>query len=213
MDLVYRFFRFGMHRLPALVRPQGPLSALKADLARTYQGLSGSRLRRILGCCRTPGVHAVTVYRFGQWAQSSPRIARLALEPLYLVLNLLVHILWGIELPRGAKIGPGLYIGHFGGITVSQHAVIGARCALSQSITIGFAGHGDKAGVPVIGDDVYIAPGARVFGKIRIGDNVKIGANAVVYRDIPDNAVVALDPGFRIVSFSGNRRTRVNLAA
>ena len=51
---------------------------------------------------------------------------------------------------------------------------------------------------------VYLAPGARVFGKISIGNNVKIGANAVVYKDIPDNAIVVLDPGFKIVSYKGN---------
>jgi serine O-acetyltransferase len=213
MELVNRFFRLGMPRRPVLARPGGPLSALKADLARTYAHLSGSRLRRILGCCRTPGVHAVVVYRFGQWLQGLPRLVRLFLEPAYFAANLAIHVLWGIELPRGAKIGPGLYIGHFGGITVSPDTVMGARCALSQNITIGFAGHGEKAGVPVFGDDVYVAPGARVFGKIRIGDNVKIGANAVVYRDVPSNAVIALDPGFRIVSFSGNRRAPVDLAA
>jgi serine acetyltransferase len=49
-------------------------------------------------------------------------------------------------------------------------------------------------------------PGARLFGAIRIGSNVKIGANAVVYRDVPENAVVALDPGFKILSYRGNRR-------
>jgi len=56
----------------------------------------------------------------------------------------------------------------------------------------------------VIGDDVYIGPGARLFGRIRIGKNVKIGPNVVVSEDIPDNAVVVLDPGFRIISYAGN---------
>ena len=73
------------------------------------------------------------------------------------------------------------------------------------SVTIGRSGHGENYGMPVIGDDVYIAPGAKLFGKIRVGDNVKIGANAVVHRDVPDNAVVA-SPGFQIVSLKGNRR-------
>jgi len=114
--------------------------------------------------------------------------------------------LWGIELSRKAKIGPGLYIGHHGGITVSSRAQIGANCALAQQVTIGVAGEGERFGAPVIGDDVYIAPGARVFGPIRIGNNVKIGANAVVHRDIPDDAVVALDPGYKIISYRGNRR-------
>src|SRR6266850_6129103 len=80
-------------------------------------------------------------------------------------------------------------------------AVIGRNFNLSQCATIGTGGSGEKMGAPAIGDGVYVAPGARVFGRITIGSNVKIGANAVVYKDIPDNAVVALDPGFRLISF------------
>ena len=57
-------------------------------------------------------------------------------------------------------------------------------------MTIGVAGKGEKRGCPIIGDNVYIAPGAKLFGKIKIGNNVKIGANAVVYKDIPDGATV-----------------------
>ena len=179
-------------------------AALRADIRRTYDLLEGGRLRRIANCARSPGVQAVTVYRFGQWLSRRTAVLRLFLEPFFLLGQFLVHVLWGIELPRSARIGAGLYIGHFGSITISPHAVIGAHCSLSPCITIGMSGHGERLGVPVIGDFVYIAPGARLFGKIRVGDNVKIGANAVVYRDIPDNAVVALDPGFRILSFSGN---------
>src|SRR5262245_24284971 len=93
----------------------------------------------------------------------------------------------GIELPRPTSLGPGLYIGHFGGITISRHAKIGMRCSISQNVTIGVSGQGEKGGAPVIGDDVYIGPGARLFGKITIGDNAKIGANAVIHRDIPPN--------------------------
>lgn len=186
---------------------------LRADLRRAYDLLEGGRLRRLVNCARTPGVQAVTVYRFGQWLADRSLPVRLLLEPAYFVLNGLVKILWGIELPRAAQIGPGLYIGHFGGITLSPRTVMGRNCNLSQSITVGFGGQGEHAGVPVIGDDVYIAPGARVFGRIRIGDNVKIGANAVVHRDVPSNAVVALDPGFRILSLKGNRHRSAAAAA
>ncbi|HTN65138.1 MAG TPA: serine acetyltransferase, partial [Burkholderiaceae bacterium] len=119
-------------------------------------------------------------------------------------LNGLVKIVWGIELPRGATIGPGLYIGHFGGITISPDAVLGRNCNVSQGITIGYSGRG----VPVIGDNVYIAPGARVFGKISVGSNVKIGANAVVHKDVPDNAVVVSGTGFMIISYGGNPNPR-----
>jgi serine O-acetyltransferase len=184
--------------------PEQGLRALPQDVQRTWELLRGPRWLRWLQCARAPGVQTVAVYRFGQSVRGLPLLLRLPLEPVYFVLNGLVKVLWGIELPRAARIGPGLYIGHFGGITVAAGAVIGPRCNLSQGVTIGVSGQGDEAGTPVIGANVYLAPGARVFGRIRVGDNVKIGANAVVHADIPDNAVVVLAPGYRIVSYKGN---------
>lgn len=182
------------------------MGALKEDVLRTYGMLPGGRLRRLAGCLRSPGVQAVAIFRFGQWLQGRPWVVRCFLEPLYLIANGAIQVLWGIELPRSARIGAGLYIGHFGGITISPGATIGRRCNLSNNITIGVSGQGERYGVPTIGNDVYIAPGARVFGRITIGHNVKIGANAVIHKDVPDNAVVVLDPGFRIVSLNGNRK-------
>lgn len=181
---------------------------LRADIGRTYHLQTGGRLRKTLACMRTPGVHAVTVYRFGQWLRRLPLPLRILLEPFYQILFLLIQWLWGIELPRSARIEPGLYIGHYGGITISPLTVMGASCNISQNITIGVSGEGEQKGVPVIGSNVYIAPGARLFGKITIGDNVKIGANTVVYKDIPDNAIVVLDPGFKIISLKGNQPQR-----
>jgi serine O-acetyltransferase len=153
----------------------------------------------------TPGVQAAIVYRLGRWSKAKGGLVRCFGDPIYMVLHFGVKAIWGIDLPRSAQVGPGLYIGHFGGIVVSGRAAIGANCNLSQGVTIG-CGEGDNAGAaPTIGDCVYIAPGAKVFGRIRVGNNVKIGANAVVYKDIPDNAIVILAPGFQIVSMKGNR--------
>jgi serine O-acetyltransferase len=186
--------------------------AIRADLRRTYEKVGGSRASRIVQTLRTPGVQAALVYRFGRWLKARPLVVRIPLEPVYYVLNGGVQLLWGIELPREAKIGPGLRISHFGGVIVSPFAVLGANCGIGNGVTIGLAGEGEKWGAPVIGDDVYIAAGAKVFGKIRVGNNVKIGANAVIHRDVPDNAVCALDPGFRILSFKGNRRYPIERA-
>jgi len=180
---------------------------LRADFARVRAALGGDPVYRSLHALAAPGFHAALVYRFGRWTLGQPALARWPLGVLYQLMYLLVRICWGIEIPRAAKIGPGLYIGHFGGITVSRHAVIGRNCALSQQVTIGADGHGERYGAPVIGDDVYIAPGARLYGRIRIGNNVKIGPNAVVGEDIPEDAVVALELGYRIISQRGNRRS------
>lgn len=177
----------------------GGLRFLREDIRRTWEYGSGGWLRRIVFCLRAPGVHAVVVYRFGQSIRRSSIFLRVLLEPIYILSNALLQIVWGIELPRSVKAGPGLYIGHFGGITLSPSCELGSFCNLSQGITIGLGGSGDRLGVPTIGDYVYVAPGARIFGKITVGSHVKIGANAVVYRDIPSGSVVVLDPGFRII--------------
>lgn len=97
----------------------------------------------------------------------------------------------GIDISFNTKIGKGLYIGHFGCIVVHKDVIIGDFCNLSQGVTIGEGGRPGHRGTPTIGNRVYIAPGAKIFGRLSIGDNVAIGANAVVNKDIPDNAVVA----------------------
>ncbi|HEY0939944.1 MAG TPA: serine acetyltransferase [Steroidobacter sp.] len=181
------------------------ISPLRADLKRRYAMTTGSTLRRVLTLARAPGTHAVLVLRFGQWSQRQPALLRLLFDPLYAILDLFIQAFWGIEIPRRTRVGPGLYIGHHGAITVSSGAVIGRNCNLSQNITIGVSGQGGKRGAPTLGDNVYVAPGARLVGKINIGNNVKIGANAVIYKDLPDNAIAVMEPGFKIISFAGNR--------
>jgi serine O-acetyltransferase len=153
---------------------------LKEDILQTYNLIEGGKIRKIIGCYRSPGVHAVIIFRFGKWIRSNTKLLRLFLEPLYIYLYHRVRTKWGIEIPRDTDIGKGFYIGHFGGITISGDAKIGENVYISQQVTIGVSGHGNNRGVPTIGDNVYIAPGAKIFGKISIGNNVKIGANAML---------------------------------
>jgi len=84
----------------------------------------------------------------------------------------------------------------------------GKGVSISQLVTIGISVQGEKRGAPTIGDDVYIAPGAKLLGKIHIGNNVKIDANVVVRKDIPENATVVLDPGFRVVGNQASESQR-----
>mgnify|MGYP003278202103 CR=1 FL=1 len=80
-------------------------------------------------------------------------------------------------------------LGHkLNGIIIAAGAVIGKNCFLSHQVTIGRS----NGGAPVIGDNVYIGPGAKIFGDINVGDNVRIGANCIVFEDIPNNATVVL---------------------
>jgi serine O-acetyltransferase len=153
----------------------------------------------------TPGFRYSVILRLTQYARGQ-RWARFGLRQFMMFMHYRYSVRYGISIHPQTRVGAGLYIGHFGGIVIGGGVTIGDNCNLSQGVTIGVSGEGAKRGAPVIGDDVYVGPGARVFGPIRIGDNVKIGPNAVVHEDIPANAIVVLEPGFRIVSYRGNRR-------
>ena len=128
---------------------------------------------------------------------------RFFLFPLaWIILQHLEYKL-GISISYQTQIGSGFYIGHFGGIVVNQYAIIGKNCNLSHQVTLGKSNRGLRKGYPVIGDNVYIGPGAKIIGKVNIGNNVAIGANCVVTKDIPDNSVVVGIPG-RIISSEGS---------
>jgi serine O-acetyltransferase len=186
--------------------PARERSAVYQDIKVQFELLGGrSRLRKLVRCLLTPGVQAVIAFRLGTWLIRQPTVIRLFLHPVYALFHTYILLCWGIDIERGATIGPGLYIGHFGGINISGAATIGRNCFISQGITVGVSGQGSRRGAPVIGDNVYIAPGARIFGKINIGNDCKIGANCVVHTDIPDGATVVTSGGCEILSIHGER--------
>jgi serine O-acetyltransferase len=111
---------------------------------------------------------------------------------------------FGISISFRAEIGSGFYIGHFGGIFVNSQCRIGNNCNISQGVTLGKSNRGKNMGYPIIGDNVYIGPGAKVIGAVKVGNNVAIGANCVLTRDVPDNAVVVGVPG-RVISLAGSK--------
>lgn len=100
----------------------------------------------------------------------------------------------------GGSIGPGLFIQH-GFATISLAKSIGANCWINQQVTIGYS---EPSSRPIIGDNVRVYAGAKVLGGVRIGDNVIIGANCVVIRDVPDGVTVVGVPA-RIVRRDGRR--------
>ena len=114
--------------------------------------------------------------------------------------------LLGFDIPINV-FGPGLRINHWGMIVVNGNARIGAFCDIHQGVNIG--NHGNSDNVPEIGNNVWIGPGAKLFGKIHIADGCAIGANAVVNRSFNEpNKSVAGIPA-KIVSDKGNRNIRV----
>lgn len=105
--------------------------------------------------------------------------------------------------------GPGLALCHVGTIVVNTHAKFGSNARIHVGVNVGTSagldesGHFDNTNAPTFGDNVYIGPGAKVFGKINIGNNVAIGANAVVNKDVPDGVTVGGIPE-KIISHKGS---------
>ncbi|MCO7127063.1 serine acetyltransferase [Sporolactobacillus shoreicorticis] len=143
---------------------------------------------------RVNGKLVVTIYRFGNWLYYDFRVPviRQLLWGIYKVLNLIIAKgFCSADIPASSKIGSGLYLAHGGsGVVVHERAVIGERVSILQQVTIGenshHRTHPDDS--PVIGNDVYIGAGAKVVGKIKIGDHAIIGANAVVLTNVPEIA-------------------------
>lgn len=104
----------------------------------------------------------------------------------------------GIQIPIGTKVGKGLTFPHYSCIVISKRAMIGENCTIFQGVTLGKT----RKGCPIIGDNVTICANSTVIGKIRIGNNVLIGAGSVVIDDVPDNAVVVGNPA-KVVSYNG----------
>jgi serine O-acetyltransferase len=173
---------------------------LRADVAR----YSGRRLRSLRLALASPGFWAVATYRLGHSVYELPKPWGMPARILYKPLGLLVQLATGIEIPPETRIGPGLYIGHWGGIVLSGRASLGASCNLSPGVTLGAHRSGGQLGAPTLGDRVYVGPGAKLFGPIAVGSDVAVGANAVVNRDVPRGVTVAGVPA-QIVSARGSR--------
>jgi protein involved in polysaccharide export with SLBB domain/serine acetyltransferase len=135
------------------------------------------------------GFWVMLVYRFGCWRYGlRPRLLRVPFSCLYRVLKLASQILTGIDLPCEAVVGRRFKIEHFGGIIISGDARFGDDCLLRNGVTVGLR-RTDQRGAPVFGNRVDIGAGAAILGPVHIGDDVSIGANAVVLTDVPANSI------------------------
>lgn len=135
------------------------------------------------------GLWSMAVYRYGNWAYSiRGRWLRRPFTLLYMLLRPICEVLTGIELTHKTTLGRRFRIYHFGGIIINENAVFGDDCAIHQGVTVGNRSVVDR-GVPIFGNRVNIGAGAKILGGIRIGDDVLIGANAVVITDVPSDSI------------------------
>jgi serine O-acetyltransferase len=136
-----------------------------------------------------PGLHAVMFHRVSHWFYSRRRyvIAR--------VISNFARFLTGIEIHPGARIGKRLFIDHGLGVVIGETAEIGDDVLLYQGVTLGGTGNERGKRHPTLGNRVVVGTGAAVLGNIKLGDDAKVGAGAVVVHSVPEGATVVGIPG------------------
>lgn len=136
-----------------------------------------------------PGVHAIWGHRINHWLwrRGARLLARITAE--------ITRILTGVEIHPGAVLGPGLFIDHATGVVIGETAEVGEDVTLYHGVTLGGSGRDTGKRHPTIGDRVTIGAGAKILGAIKIGDDSRIGANAVVVKEVPSSSVVVGVPG------------------
>ncbi len=183
---------------------ESALDHLKADLDRYFEMVGASdgwsKLRTV---AMTEAIWAIALYRLGRYLSAdSPKALRALLRGPFALAQMAMRLLVGIYLDPSAEIGPGLYVGHSGGVWVAPRTVIGRGCNLSHEVTIGVAGK-HRRGVPALGDRVWVGTKATVAGPIRVGSGAVIGANSLVTTNVPENAVVIGVPA-KVISYAGS---------
>ena len=139
-----------------------------------------------------PGLYAIWGHSITNWlwVHNLKTIAR--------VLSQVIRALTGIEIHPGAQIGKGLFIDHGMGVVIGETSEIGENVTLYHGVTLGGTSLEKGKRHPTIGDRVVIGAGAKVMGAVMVGDDSRIGANAVVVKSVPENSVVVGVPGQNI---------------
>ncbi len=163
-------------------------ASMREDLKSALQRDPAARSRFEIALLY-PGLHAIWIHRVSHWlwTHGAKFLARW--------LSQLARGLTGIEIHPGAKIGQRVFIDHGMGVVIGETAEVGDDVTLYHGVTLGGTSLNKGKRHPTIGDRVTIGAGAKVLGNITIGADSRIGANAVVVKPVPENAVVVGVPG------------------
>lgn len=162
-----------------LIKKRDPAARSSFEIIMTYSGL-----------------HAVHAYRKSHWFYK---------HKMYTIARMISQWsrFWtGIEIHPGATIGKGLFIDHGMGVVIGETAEIGDNCLIYQGVTLGGTGKDKGKRHPTLGNNVMVGAGAKVLGPFRVGDNVKIAANAVVLDEVAPNCTAVGVPA-RVVKKDG----------
>jgi serine O-acetyltransferase len=158
--------------LPSLIR-----SDLSAKAAWCYESESLGAILRVL---LTDGTASMILYRLMQWSGHH------RLAPLEMVFNRLNSIFCNCIIGRGAEFGPRFVLVHATGVVINGRVVGGSGVFLEHQVTIG----AERRASPRLGNDVFVGAGAKVLGSVSVGDGARVGANAVVVKDVPPHTTV-----------------------
>ena len=117
------------------------------------------------------------------------RLRKLTLYPLFKLFLLHLRYKYGFAIPEYTVIGPGFFLNRFGGFYVHGDTIIGNNVNMLPGTMLGLNNRGKKIGAPIIGDRVLIGHGAKVIGRVFVGNDCSIGANSVVTSDLPPGSV------------------------
>ncbi|MFX1406153.1 MAG: serine O-acetyltransferase [Promethearchaeota archaeon] len=152
-----------------------------------------------------PGIKAILLHRIAHffWNINMPFVPR--------YLSEITRELTGIEIHPGAEIGKDFFIDHGGGVVIGETAKIGDNVTIYQGVVLGGTMIDPGKRHPTLGNNIVIGTGAKLLGPIKIGDNVRIGANSVVVNNVPPNSVVVGVPG-KIIAREGERIKKIDLS-
>ena len=166
---------------------------LRADVCRYGGGTDARAMRR--AWIREPGFRFTWYLRkVAFYAERKRSVHVFAYAYNRLMLNR-YRFRYGFDISPQTSIGPGFYLGHFGGVVISPFAVLGANVNVAQGVTIGATSRGVRRGAPTIEDRVWVGANAILVGRITVGREALIAPGAYVNFDVPARSVVLGNPG------------------
>jgi len=173
------------------------LAAMRSDIDAVFD--NDPAARSVLEVVLTySGVHAIWAHRIAH------ALYRRKWYFLARVVSQASRFMTGIEIHPGARIGERLFIDHGMGVVIGETCEIGDDVVLYQGVTLGGTGKEKGKRHPTIGSNVVVASGAKVLGSFTVGENSRIGANAVVLQEVPPDSTVVGIPG-RVVRINGQK--------
>lgn len=157
-----------------------------ADLEMvTQNGSIGAKCKCILA---SHSFHMALLYRVGRFLSGAPVVGVV----VRVVIEYLIRVIYASDISLKSEIGPGLMFVHGHDIVIGGDVRIGKRCKIFNGVTLGNKDTETAISEqPILGNNIVIGTGAKLLGRIEIGDNVRIGANSVVISSFPSNVVVA----------------------